>query len=253
MTTREAIDQALREYARVVPLPRQAIAGLTPEQMKERPGPGDWSIHEVVIHIVDSDIVSWDRMKRIATMERPSLIRYDETASAKTLFYHEQSLDDALALFEVGRWQMLRILERLPVETFDRLGVHSDYGDVSLFEMVGKYVDHPEHHVRFIDAKRERLGAPRVVTSSEKVMLENVLDGLDRLFDGHTSVIDLQALLLATAEALRETPHYGMLERPAADLLLMVRSGTDMEGERDHALVATDRLRHYLADLLPIE
>lgn len=161
MTTRESIDQALREYARVVPLLRRAVAGLSAEQMQQRPGPGDWSIHEVVIHILDSDIVSWDRMKRIATMERPSLIRYDETASAKTLFYHDQRIDDALILFEIGRRQMLRILERLPVETFDRLGVHSDYGDVSLFEMVGKYVDHVEHHIRFIDEKRERLGIPR--------------------------------------------------------------------------------------------
>ena len=91
------------------------------------------------------------------------------------------------------------------------------------------------------------------MTVSENLMLENVLDALDRLFDGHTSVIDLQALVLATAEALRETPHHGMLEGPAADLLSIVRSGTDMEKQRDHALVATDRLRRYLADLLPIE
>jgi hypothetical protein len=88
---------------------------------------------------------------------------------------------------------------------------------------------------------------------SENLLLGNILDALDRLFDGETSVIDLQALLLATAEALRETPHHGMLEGPAADLLSIVRSGTDMEKQRDQALNATVQLRFYLADLLPIE
>ncbi|HEV7278791.1 MAG TPA: DinB family protein [Pirellulaceae bacterium] len=157
----DQIEQALREYARVVPSLRASTVGLSPDQLTARPGPGDWSIHEVVLHTVDSDIVAWDRMKRIAAMERPTLIPYDETAFAKTLFYHEQSLEDALALFELGRRQMSRILERLPVEAFERKGLHTDDGELSLLDFVRRYVGHVEHHVRFIDAKRERLGVPR--------------------------------------------------------------------------------------------
>lgn len=157
----EEIDRALGEYARVVPLLRKSIDGLSTDQMTARPGPGDWSIHEVVVHVLDSDIVSWDRMKRIAAMERPTLIPYDETAFAKSLFYHDQSLDDALALFEIGRRQVERILRRLPLETFDRTGLHTDDGELSLLDFVRRYVDHVEHHVRFIDAKRERLGVAR--------------------------------------------------------------------------------------------
>lgn len=85
----------------------------------------------------------------------------------------------------------------------------------------------------------------------ERQLLENVLDAMDRLFDRHISAIDLWGLLLATAEALRATPHYGALLSPTAQLLAISRSGTDTETERDQALDATDVLRHYLAELLP--
>ena len=43
------------------------------------------------------------------------------------------------------------------------------------------------------------------VTTGEKALLNNVLDALDRLFDRQSSVIDLWALLFATADALRGT------------------------------------------------
>ncbi len=91
------------------------------------------------------------------------------------------------------------------------------------------------------------------VTAIEQNLLGNVLDALDRLFDRQSSVTDLWALLFATAEALRGTPYYHEIEGPVAALLTLVRSGASEEVQRDHALEVTDRLRHYLAELLPLE
>ena len=44
---------------------RRAVAGLTPDELRARPGPGAWSVLEVIIHLADSDAISIDRMKRI--------------------------------------------------------------------------------------------------------------------------------------------------------------------------------------------
>jgi hypothetical protein len=44
---------------------RRAVQGLSQEELTARPGPGKWSILEVVVHIGDSDAISIDRMKRI--------------------------------------------------------------------------------------------------------------------------------------------------------------------------------------------
>lgn len=91
------------------------------------------------------------------------------------------------------------------------------------------------------------------VNSREKELLENALDALDRLFDRQSSVIDVWALLLATREALRATEHHAEFDRPVAELLTLVRSGTSVDVQRDQALEVTDELRHYLAGLLPIQ
>jgi uncharacterized damage-inducible protein DinB len=41
---------------------RHAVAGLSRDDLLARPGPGAWSIQEVVIHLADSDAISVDRM-----------------------------------------------------------------------------------------------------------------------------------------------------------------------------------------------
>lgn len=89
------------------------------------------------------------------------------------------------------------------------------------------------------------------MSKHEKLLLENALNALDRLYDGDSSVVDVWALLFATCEAVRGTDHHPEFERPMDELLLIVRSGKSAEFQRDRALGATDELRHYLAKVLP--
>lgn len=139
---------------------RRAVAGLTPEELRARPGPGAWSVLEVVVHLADSDAISIDRMKRIVTEDNPPLLYADETAYVSKLHTHEQDLDDALLLFETGRRQWARVLRRLPDEAFLRVGTHNRRGKVTLGELVEAYVQHVDDHLKFIVAKRANLGKP---------------------------------------------------------------------------------------------
>jgi uncharacterized damage-inducible protein DinB len=76
---------------------RAACAGLTREELTARPGPGAWSIMEVVIHIADSDSISIDRMKRILTEDNPPLLYADETAYVTRLHTRPRPRRFALA------------------------------------------------------------------------------------------------------------------------------------------------------------
>ncbi|HTK74963.1 MAG TPA: DinB family protein [Gemmataceae bacterium] len=139
---------------------RQAVQGLTPAELKVKPGPGKWSIHENVIHLLDSDNIAIDRMKRILTEENPQLLYADETAYVDRLFTDEQSLEDALALFETGRRQFARVLRKLPDDAFRRKGTHNRKGEVTVGQMVADYVKHVDDHLKFVYAKRAKLGKP---------------------------------------------------------------------------------------------
>ena len=139
---------------------RAAVAGLTHEELTARPGPGAWSILEVVVHIADSDAISIDRMKRMLSEDNPTLLYADETAYVDRLHTHAQDIEDALTLLEVGRRQWARVLRLLPDESFARTGQHNRRGTVTVGEYVASYIDHIDDHMKFIVGKREKLGKP---------------------------------------------------------------------------------------------
>lgn len=154
--TPEAIDQYERAPAKV----RAAVAGLTREELTARPGPGAWSILEVVVHLADSDAIMIDRMKRMLTEDNPQLLYADETAYVERLATHDQDLEDALVLMEVSRRQFARVLRKLPPEAFDRHGTHSKRGRVTVGGMIPVYVKHIDDHLEFVLKKRAALGKP---------------------------------------------------------------------------------------------
>jgi len=156
------IDRWIEQYEAGSRLLRDAVAGLSREQLLWRPPPdakvGLWSIHEIVVHMADSDAIGVHRIKRVIAEEKPLLIGYDESAFIRSLRYEEQSIDESLALFELGRRSVLPALRSLPSEAFARIGIHNEIGAVRLDEFVHKYVEHLDHHLDFIRRKRAELG-----------------------------------------------------------------------------------------------
>ena len=91
-------------YAAGADAPARAIKGLTREDLLAHPIPGTWSIQELVIHLMDSDLVACDRMKRIAAENKPPLlIGYDESAFARNLNYAGADAAMACEGFRVNR------------------------------------------------------------------------------------------------------------------------------------------------------
>jgi uncharacterized damage-inducible protein DinB len=137
---------------------RQAVAGLSREDLTAFPVPGTWSIQQIVIHLMDSELIGIDRMKRVAAEENPLLIGYDETKFSQRLFYDQQSVESALTMIDLSRREFAKVLRKLPAEAFARTGIHNEVGKVTLGELVKKYVHHLDHHLKFIAEKRAKLG-----------------------------------------------------------------------------------------------
>lgn len=149
--------QQIDEYQRVIEDLARAVEGLSPDLLTARPGPGKWSIHEVVVHCLDSDLISIERMKRIVAMEQPALLACDESAFIDRLLPHQQSIDESLLMLRLARRQWARTLAELTDEQLDRIGVHDEDGPMTVRDMVPRYTQHLKHHIGFIHQKRERL------------------------------------------------------------------------------------------------
>lgn len=89
-----------------------------------------------------------------------------------------------------------------------------------------------------------------MLTKDERILLENALESLNRLFDRVSTVSDVQSLFLATAMALRGTEIASAFEGSAQRLAEIVRSNALPDRKRDLGLVATDGLRKLIAEQL---
>jgi len=153
-----ALESLIDRYAAGGSVLVYAAGNLTPEQERARPGPGDWSIAELVAHLVDSDVVAANRMKWVIAEPEPGLLNMDETAWVERLHSQEMPVEEAVNLFVANRHWMTRVLRGCAEEDFARAGHHSVRGRVTLAELVTTYVNHLDHHLRFLYAKRANLG-----------------------------------------------------------------------------------------------
>jgi hypothetical protein len=153
------VTAMIKAFAKGPELVREAYAGLSASHLDAFPVPGTWSLRQIAVHILDSDLAATHRMRRIACEETPLLIAYDETAFARSLSYEREDLGMVLDLFALNRRFTAGWLSRVPQEVFERVGVHNQRGKVSLAEMVGMYVKHVDHHLVFVRKKRAMLGA----------------------------------------------------------------------------------------------
>src|SRR5438045_7054727 len=113
-----AIARLTEAYLAAPALLRQAVAGLTPEQLRARPVAGKWSTLEVVCHLADFDPILADRMKRIIAEDRPALLGADEKRFAAALAYQERDAEEELAIIDKTRSQMGRILRSISDDAF---------------------------------------------------------------------------------------------------------------------------------------
>jgi uncharacterized damage-inducible protein DinB len=137
---------------------RAALTGLDAKQLDARPIPGKWSIKEVICHIADYEPVYADRMKRVIAEDQPTLLAGSPDAFVARLAYDQRDVDEELALIEIVRKQMARILRSLPPEGFQRTGIHSVRGPVALESLLQQITDHIPHHLAFVEDKKKAMG-----------------------------------------------------------------------------------------------
>ncbi len=137
---------------------RSAVAGMTGQQLHARPIAGKWSTQEVVCHVAEYEPIYADRMKRVIALGEPELLKGDPALFAARLAYGERDVDEELALIELTRKQMARILRTLRADDFVRTGRHSRDGALTLKDLLERVTGHIPHHVQFIQEKRRAIG-----------------------------------------------------------------------------------------------
>ena len=139
---KEKIESYSMAHARLV-----AALGRFPRAMWQyRPEPDRWTIHEIIVHIADSEANSYIRCRRFLAEPGSSVLGYDEERWARELRYHDRSADDALELFRWLRGASHALIVDLPESAWSNTVHHSENGVMTLDDWLDTYERHiPEH------------------------------------------------------------------------------------------------------------
>jgi len=130
---------------------REAIEGLTEEELRYKPAPDKWSIHQILIHVTDSEISSTSRLKKVLAEDAPLLISFDQEAWANNLGYDLLDREQHLLLFKLLRSSMQPILDHLTSEQSKRVGVYVDQAQFTFKQLLEFRVQHVRNHLDQIE------------------------------------------------------------------------------------------------------
>ena len=138
----QQIESYGNAYARLV----DALAQFPKEMWRFKPAPDDWSVHEIVAHIADSEANSYIRCRRFVAEPGQSVMAYDEKAWAAALHYHDQSTGEALELFKWLRLRSYNLIRSLPEAVWSNTIDHPENGVMTMDDWLDIYERHiPEH------------------------------------------------------------------------------------------------------------
>jgi hypothetical protein len=116
------------------------------EMWKYRPTPHDFTIHEIFVHITDSEANSFVRARHFIAQPQSTVSAYDEFGWAGKLNYHGQSPEDAVELFRWLRGNTCELIRHLPDTVWTHTIHHPENGVMRMEDWLDVYTRHvPEH------------------------------------------------------------------------------------------------------------
>lgn len=113
----------------------------------------DWSIKEIIIHIADVEMFGFLRIRTIIAEPGQTVMRFDQEKWARELNYITHSISQALETVKVTRATNAKLLRQIPIEKWNNTVIHSEYGEMSLYQTVEYFTNHLLHHLYKIDQR----------------------------------------------------------------------------------------------------
>ncbi len=137
---------------------RDAIAGLSPEQLDVPYREGGWTVRQVVHHYADDHMNSYVRFKLALTEDAPLIKGYLQASWAELADARSGPVEPSLQLLAALHERWVMAFESLSEPEWERTFVHPVRGPVSMDQLAALYAWHGLHHVAQITRLRERQG-----------------------------------------------------------------------------------------------
>jgi uncharacterized damage-inducible protein DinB len=117
-----------------------------------KPSKRDWSVHEVIIHLADSETNSYLRCRKALAEPGGAIMAYEQDDWATRLDYASRNADEALAVVRLVRKMTFDLIRVLPAKSWNTTYFHPESRrQVPLDEWLAGYADHIPDHIRQIE------------------------------------------------------------------------------------------------------
>jgi hypothetical protein len=144
-------DQKIELYGRGYDLLIQALQDIPREMWTFKPEPTEWSVHEILVHLADSESNAALRARKLIVEPGGTLMGYDQDKWTRELDYHDQSYEDALEIVRLVRKTTYALLKKQSEDVFDHWVKHPEYDEPYTFEQwINIYSAHIPGHIEQI-------------------------------------------------------------------------------------------------------
>lgn len=144
-------EEKIELYGKGYELLMEALRDIPLGMWKFKPEPTEWSVHEVLVHLADSESNAALRARKLIVEPGGTLMGYDQDKWAVGLAYHDQSYEDALETVRLVRRTTYELLRKQPDQVFDHWVKHPEYSEPYTFEQwIDIYSAHIPGHIEQI-------------------------------------------------------------------------------------------------------
>ena len=147
MTSPANVASALGAFPTVV---RNLLEPLDPATLIVRPEPGEWSVHEVIGHLIATDTGAFeDRIQGILDGE-PEIPGFSPWAAINERDFNAVALPDLLAEFDASRVRAAAYVASLDAQRLTLTGEYPGFGTFAAADFVYEWPFHDHEHLRQI-------------------------------------------------------------------------------------------------------
>ena len=127
------------------------IDGRSLGELQRPPGPGRWSVAQIVSHLADAEIVFAYRVRMILSASGTPIQAFDQDAWSRVTRAEASDPRQSQALFAAIRASMLPLLRGLSEEELERYGMHAERGRETVRHLLSLYAGHDRNHLAQIE------------------------------------------------------------------------------------------------------
>lgn len=145
--TRDERRPILESFGRAPVLLSTALGQLPKKMWLYKPTYDRWSIHEIILHLADSEASSYIRCRHLIAEPEHLTTEFDPGRWAGSLGYFHQSTREALEVIRRLRKMTYQLLVTVPDAVWSHMVAHAVEGSISLEIWVERQERHIPHHI----------------------------------------------------------------------------------------------------------